>query len=211
MTLFFDLDGPLLDVSPRYVALHQTLLEAAGVEPMPAERYWQCKQAALAEEDILRELGVLERVPHYLKRRVELIETAEWLVHDRPWPWTRPTLARLAKQHTLVLVTARANRPLLDEQLARLELAGFFDEVLSEPGGQRVDEQKAALIRGYLTRHGQALAGHWMIGDTEADVGAGKLLGLRTVAVLSGIRSAEILARSQPDHLLPDIRKLPLL
>jgi phosphoglycolate phosphatase len=211
MTLFFDLDGPLLDVSPRYVALHRALLEEAGVEPMPAERYWQCKRAALPEEDILRELGVLERVPHYLKRRLELIETVEWLVHDRPWPWTRPTLARLARQHTLVLVTARANRPLLVEQLERLELASFFDEVLSEPGGRRVDEQKAVLIRSYLARHGQALAAHWMIGDTEADVGAGKLLGLRTAAVLSGIRSTEILARSQPDHLLPDIRELPLL
>ena len=48
-----------------------------------------------------------------------------------------------------------------------------------------------------------------MIGDTEADVLAGKQVGLGTVAVLSGIRDEAHLSRAPADFLLPDIRSLP--
>jgi hypothetical protein len=50
-----------------------------------------------------------------------------------------------------------------------------------------------------------------MVGDTEADVGAGRLTGVRTVAVLSGIRNRDLLLRAGPDFLLEDIRELPLI
>ena len=111
----------------------------------------------------------------------------------------------------LVIVTARACRPLLLEQLDRLGLTPFFHEVLSVPAGRHVDEQKAELIRDYLARHTREAAGSWMVGDTEADVLAGRLVGLRTVAVLSGIRDRDLLLRANPDHLVADIRELPLL
>jgi phosphoglycolate phosphatase len=207
MILFFDLDGPLLDVSPRYIALHRALLGESG---MAGPAYWERKRAACPEEAILVEIGALDRPP-YLRRRLELIETAEYLAFDRPWPWAHAILTRLSAAHPLVLVTARSRRPLLLEQLDRLGLAHFFHEVLSTAAGRRVDEQKAALMRDYLDRHGLPHEGHAIIGDTEADIGAGRLLGLRTVAVLSGIRNRELLLRAEPDYLLDDIRELPLI
>jgi phosphoglycolate phosphatase len=207
MILFFDLDGPLLDVSPRYIALHRALLGESGLS---GAAYWERKRAARPEETILAEINAMDRTL-YFRRRLELIETPEYLVHDRPWPWAHAILARLSTAHPLVLVTARSRRPLLLEQLARLGLASFFHEVLSTAAGQRVDEQKAALMRDYLIRHGLPHEGHAIIGDTEADIGAGRLLGLRTVAVLSGIRNRELLLRAEPDYLLSDIRELPLI
>jgi phosphoglycolate phosphatase-like HAD superfamily hydrolase len=208
--LFFDLDGPLLDVSPRYVALHQALLAGSGVSPMAGPLYWECKRTACPEETILAQLGVRDATA-YLRRRLDLIETTEYLAHDRPWPWVHAVLARLAVRSPLVLVTARACRPLLLEQLDRLALAPFFHEILSEPAGRRVDQQKAALIRDCLDRHGRGPAGCWMVGDTQADVSAGRLAGLRTVAVLCGIRDRDLLQRAGPDFLLEDIRELPLI
>jgi phosphoglycolate phosphatase len=211
VTLFFDLDGPLLDVSGRYAALHHDLLAEAGRRGLPGETYWQRKRALCPEESILEEVGAAEFADAYVPRRLALIETPEYLAHDRPWPWAHAMLARLGAARPLVLVTARSCRPLLLEQLDRLELASFFHEVLSTPAGRRVDEQKADLIRDYLSRHGLTPAGGWMIGDTEADIGAGRLIGLRTAAVLSGIRCRELLLRAAPDFLLDDIRELPLL
>jgi pyrophosphatase PpaX len=208
--LFFDLDGPLLDVSPRYVALHEALLADSGVSPMPRPLYWQHKRAACPEEAILAQLGVRDTAA-YLRRRLELIETAAYLAHDRPWPWSHAVLARLAALAPLVLVTARSCRPLLLEQLDRLALAPFFHEILSEPAGRRVDEQKAAKVRDCLDRHRRGPAGCWMVGDTEADVGAGRLTGVRTAAVLSGIRNRDLLLQAGPDFLLEDIRELPLI
>jgi phosphoglycolate phosphatase len=209
--LFFDLDGPLLDVSARYVALHQALLESVGMQGMDGGRYWQFKRALRSEEAILEELGAGEQTPHYIPRRLELIETESLLAHDRPWPWAIPVLTSLTERHSLVIVTARAQRTALLEQLARVELLRFFHEILSTPAGLNVGEQKAGLIRDYLDRHGRALGGHWVIGDTEADIDAGKRLGLKTAAVLSGIRDEEHLRAAGPDHLLNDIRDLSFL
>jgi phosphoglycolate phosphatase len=206
--LFFDLDGPLLDVSGRYVALHHALLESAGIRGMEAGRYWQCKRAVWSEEDILEELGAADQAGDYIRQRMELIETEAYLVHDRPWPWTISVLTSLVERHPLVVVTARARRTALLEQLKRFDLLRLFQQILSTPAGANVGEQKAGLIREFLDGNGQPAAGHWMIGDTEADIDAGKRLGLRTVAVLSGIRDQEHLRKAAPDHLLSDIRDL---
>jgi phosphoglycolate phosphatase len=207
-TLFFDLDGPLLDVSARYTALHRDLLHASGLRGMAADRYWERKRARVPEEEILRELGVLRQAPDYLRERLERVESPDYLVLDRPWPWTHEILGLLACRYPLVLVTARSSHLLLLEQLDRLELIAFFHEILSEPARRGVDKQKARLMSNYLRRHERPAEG-WMIGDTEADIGAGQLVGLKTAAVQTGIRSAELLQQASPDHLINDIREFP--
>jgi phosphoglycolate phosphatase len=210
LTLFFDLDGPLLDVSARYAALHRDLLHAAGLRGMSADRYWERKRARVPEDEILRELGVLGLAKDYLRQRLELLESPDYLLLDRPWPWTHEVLGRLARRYPIVLVTARSSHLLLLEQLDRLDLIAFFHEILSEPARRGVDKQKARLIINYLRRH-ELPADGWMVGDTEADIGAGRLVGLRTAAVRTGIRTAELLQLAAPDHLFADIRELPLL
>ena len=211
MILFFDLDGPLLDVSRRYVALHRDLLRELGAAAVDADRYWECKRALIAEEEILAEIGAERLTARYVQRRLDLIESAIYLRHDRCWPWTPGCLARLSQHATLVMVTARGDRDALLRQLDDLGLAPFFDEILSERAGKRVDHQKAALIGDYLRRHERVAAGSWMIGDTEADVRAGKLAGLKTVAVLSGIRDEAHLRLAEPHHLLNSIEELAVL
>lgn len=209
--LFFDLDGPLLDVSGRYVVLHQALLNDLGERGLEGETYWQRKRARISEESLLAEIGLERHASFYTRARLERIESAEFLIHDRIWPWALPTLEVLSHRHDLVIVTARARREALLKQLESLALIGFFEEILSEAGGINVAEQKAALIHNYLARQGRSAEGYWIIGDTEADIGAGRILGLHTVAVLSGIRDAAHLAEEEPDFLLNDIRELPLV
>ncbi|HZW29656.1 MAG TPA: HAD hydrolase-like protein [Isosphaeraceae bacterium] len=209
MTIFFDLDGPLLDVSPRYVALHHHLLREVGVGGMPGGPYWGRKRARVPEERILEELGASAHAVDYLRRRLELIETPDYLAYDRCWPWVEGILSGLADQYDLVLVTVRSQRPALLEELERLDLARFFREILSVPSDHHVDRQKAGLIRDFLGRHRRSPQGSWMVGDTEADIDAGRLVGLHTAGVLCGIRDRQHLAAARPDVLLDDIRALP--
>jgi phosphoglycolate phosphatase-like HAD superfamily hydrolase len=210
-TLFFDFDGPLIDVSSRYITLHQDLLREHGQRGMGPALYWQRKRARSSEEAILEELGLADLAPRYVPIRLARIESLRYLTLDRAWDWTFPILRDLSECHHLVLVTARAQRELLVHQLEQLQLHCFFDDVLSQPAGIHVHEQKAALIRNHLSRHQLSPGGHWMIGDTEADVAAGRLVGLSTVAVLCGIRDREHLVESAPDYVLGDIRELPLV
>src|SRR4051794_15370214 len=101
MVIFFDLDGPLLDVSPRYVRLHHDLLGRAGAAGMPGELYWRRKRAVCPEESILAELGLSHLTADYLPERLRLIETPEYLLHDRAWPWAAEVLTRLRERCTL--------------------------------------------------------------------------------------------------------------
>jgi phosphoglycolate phosphatase len=210
LTIFFDLEGPLVDVSARHAALHRDLLRAAGLRGMAADLYWERKRARVSEEEILRELGVLGLAPDYLRMRLEQVESSDYLLLDRPWPWTHEVLARLARRYPLVLVASRSNHLLLLEQLDRLELIAFFHEVLSGPARRGVHKLKAHLMDDYLRRHERPPAG-WVIGDTEADVNAGRLVGLRTAVVRNGVRNADLLELALPDHVLDDIRQFPLL
>jgi len=211
MILFFDLDGPLLDVSPRYHALHRDLADECGFAAMDPDRYWAAKRARRSEEEILAELGASNAHPRYAASRLDRIETPRYVQHDRCWPWAIECLTTLGRHVGLVMVTARAQRDLLMEQLDALDLRRHFEAILSEAGGDRVDLQKSALIRAYLERRGLAPEGHWMIGDTEADVFAGRHAGIRTIAVLSGIRDETHLRRAEPDFLVPDIRVVPTM
>jgi phosphoglycolate phosphatase len=209
MVIFFDLDGPLLDVSERYQILHRDLLEGMGVTPLAPNVYWQRKRQRCPEAAILKELRVSELEPLYSGRRLELIETDTYLAHDRLWPWTSSVLTTLTARYALILVTVRSKRDALERQLTRLSLRRFFRAVLSEPATDAVDAQKSRLIRHYLSQQHRPTSGSWIIGDTEADIGAGRLLGLTTVAVRCGIRDDEQLARMNPTYLIDDIRTLP--
>jgi len=209
--IFFDLDGPLLDVSGRYATLHRDVLGELGASGMDARLYWQRKRARVSEEAILEEIGLGHLATSYEANRLSRIESAPYLAYDRAWPWTERVLQALHGQFHLVIVTVRSDRTLLLEQLQRLNLGRWFQEILSEPAGERVDEQKATLMRSYCVRRGLRENGHWMIGDTEADVAAGHLLSMTTAAVLCGIRDREHLAGCRPDFLLRDIRELLML
>jgi len=209
MIIFFDLDGPLLDVSERYQSLHRDLLEGMGGTPLAPDAYWQRKRQRFPEATILKELGASEFERLYSRQRLELIETARYLAHDRLWPWTIPVLTTLTARYALILVTVRSNREALERELSRLGLRRFFQGLLSEPATDPVDGQKARLIHHYLSQQHLPTRGSWIIGDTEADIGAGRLLGLTTVAVRCGIRDDEQLARMNPTYLMDDIRALP--
>src|SRR5258705_8471 len=120
MVLFFDLDGPLLDVSPRYIRLHKDLLDRLGAAGMAGPDYWARKRAFRAEESILAELGLSALGVGYLPERLRLIETPEYLADDRAWPWAAEVLERLQAVSSVVLVTARSRRDELLDQLDRL-------------------------------------------------------------------------------------------
>lgn len=209
MIIFFDLDGPILDVSRRYKILHRDLLGKMGVTALAPNAYWQRKRQRCPEAAILKELGASELEPYYSRRRLELIETENYLSHDQLWPWTLSILTDLVARYPLILVTTRSKRDALEGQLNRLELRGFFRAILSEPASDPVDGQKARLIQDYLAEQRLPSRGHWVIGDTEADIGAGRLLGFTTVGVRCGIRDDEHLAKMKPTYVIDDIRALP--
>ena len=201
MNFFLDLDGTLLDGRRRYFLVHCRSLSMPAV--LTQDEYWGLKQRRVSEKDILHLHYPFADYAAYGARRLPMLEDEELLKEDTLFPWTVDVLTELAACGTLFLVTLRRHADRLERQLERLGLLSRFAAILTAPPTDDPAATKAALIRPY------AHPGDWIIGDTEADTGAGKMLGLRTCAVLSGIRDSSFLEPIHPDLLLASIQEFP--
>ena len=200
--VFLDLDGVILDVSKRYYALHCDIVGQIGGDELDFERYWELKREQASVESITglsREQG-----KEYRQRWNQLIEAPAYLEHDRYLPQARTALALLGSRYDVVIVTLRRKGAALRKQLKDIELPKVAQVLSAAPRGDSA-LTKAGLIQGSPHFDRSAV----IVGDTEVDIRAGKELGLTTVGVLSGLRSASQLARESPDLLLEGIGELP--
>ena len=204
MTLFFDLDGTILDNRTRYHRVHLHCLGNA-VPVLSEEKYWELKRKKFPEPEILARFYPKADAAAYRKERERIIESPEFLAFDALLPNARETLLMLAKEHDLILVTLRKNRDTALEEIDRFGLRTIFSDVRTSAAGADPVQTKAHEMRP------NAKAGDWIIGDTEADILAGQSLGLTTCGVLSGIRDEKLLSALHPTHLVASIAELPSL
>jgi phosphoglycolate phosphatase len=200
--IFFDFDGPILDVSVRHHRVYADAVSELRGAPLGRDVFWEAKRHKTPEEEILRQSGLDAGAAEAFRRlKLERIEATRYLALDLLQPGIVPVLEQLASTHTLILVTLRNSRRQLEAQLEQLGLTVFFPLVLS---GNESESEGWRVKCGLIQRHFPALDPvDWLIGDTETDVLAGKHLGLRTAAVTNGIRTKERLEALHPDVILP--------
>jgi phosphoglycolate phosphatase len=204
MLFCFDLDGPILDVADRYHRIYSAFVEQHGRTPLAAKVYWQHKRAKTPERLILELSGVSTRwASAYESHRKAQLERRAWLRFDRAWPDVAAALRRLARRHRVLLVTLRQNRRGLLWQLESLGLLPLFERVVTCRRESASSNVKAAAVRRLLGHgHGHDALDGWFVGDSEADLNAGRALGLKCAAVGFGIRHPDRLALLEPDVIL---------
>ena len=208
-SVYFDLDGPILDVSEKYYRVHQAILHDVGCPAGDKDEFWSLKRQRIAPTEILARSCPNLAAPAYSQAWLTRIETPEFLRFDAIVPGAVEVLQALGARYHLRLVTLRRSPSHLRWELETLGLSRFFREILAGhsdavPGWH----VKAELIRGVELPPQQGGA---IIGDTEVDILAGKELGLTTIAVTNGIRTRELLEALQPDFIIPDVTGLPRL
>jgi phosphoglycolate phosphatase-like HAD superfamily hydrolase len=200
--LYFDLDGPILDVSEKFHRIYSDLVTDLGGLPLPKDDYWSRKKSRQADGKILEDSRLSNSLEkEFRHRRASLIETENYWRFDHVWPEVRDAIAGSPHCGKLVLVTLRNNRPQLESQLKHLGIDRWFRKVLSESGDAAGPDRHDVKVLLVERTFGKPQSG-WFVGDTETDLRAGKKLGLRQVAVAFGIRDAIILAKENPDLLL---------
>jgi phosphoglycolate phosphatase len=201
-TIFFDLDGTIVDIQKRYYRVYADSLLFLGGTPLSDNEYWTLKRENTPEIEILKRTGDSDHYETYRLERKPKIEAQDYLLLDTIWEDLYSHIFRLKSTHELILVTIRKNRENLEWQLHNLGLDLIFSKVLSPEDDQILKngaDSKIHLIKSFM---GERQFAGWFIGDSEVDIQAGKSLGLRTCAVTLGMRSTEYLAKLGPDVLL---------
>lgn len=226
ITLLCDFDGPLVDVSERYYSTYQQGLEdiqaiyqAKGitlpVQVLNKNQFWQIKQERTPDAEIALRSGLQsEQIPLFLERVRQIVNQPALLQKDQLQPGVRWALALLhAQKIRLAVITlrcqAQAVKILQDHGLAHLFtlIRGMPDE---QAAYQNYTELKKQLLAEVLAEEpfqstAQQPGCVWIVGDTEADILAGQAIGISTIGVTCGTRSASYLNQLKPTQLSSDL------
>jgi phosphoglycolate phosphatase len=229
-TIFCDFDGPVVDVSDRYYSTyHLALADTAqfyressqgledvrlhpNLQVLSKEQFWEMKQNRIPDRQIARQSGLEENeIDFFIRRVVKIVNCPDLLQQDKIQTGASWALKLLHSQgFQLVLVTLR-DRIEATQMLERHGLLRLFSGIYGSDNSQAAYQNYTELKTQFLAR---AIAecdteasrnGAWIVGDTEADILAGKAMQIRTLGVTCGIRSYHQLSQLQPTTIETDL------
>lgn len=218
LTVFCDLDGPLIDVSDRYYQTYLLALQETqavywesgltfGLNCLSKDEFWQMKQERTADIQIALRSGLeTEQIDYFLDRVRQVVNQSTMLQQDRVQPDVRAALTYLQDSGVRLTVVTLRHQVEAENLLLEQGLASFFSEIWGTSDYQAAytnytDHKRRLLTQAIEQVPNLDLQSAWMIGDTEADVLAGQSLGISTIALTCGIRSHGYLSKLQPTRI----------
>jgi phosphoglycolate phosphatase len=232
ITVFCDFDGPIVDVSDRYYSTyHQALTDTAqfysnsptprlintdlqlNLTTLTKDQFWQMKQNRTPDREIASQSGLRdEQIGFFLRRVEEIVNCVDLLHQDKLQPGVTWALGLLKSQGCkLILVTLRDRDEaikILEKYGLRQLFTGIYGTASRDAAYQNYAEVKTKLLQRAIHEHQSipiSADRGWMIGDTEADVMAGKAAGISTIALTCGIRSYSQLSQLDPTLIKTDL------
>jgi len=199
----FDIDGTLLDSAPDICGAQGEVLEAAGRAPVPF---------AVLRAYVGRELGVVfgDMLPQASEAEIKQLMQDYTLKYrgrkhagTRVYPGAREALATLSgRKSTATTKTTEGTRLVLEY----FGLLPYFDHVQGSDGlrYKPAPDVVLAAIQGLAAKPEECL----MVGDSPADMEAGRHAGVKVCAVRYGYGDPAELAKWKPDHWVSDLREL---
>ncbi|MEX2159808.1 MAG: HAD family hydrolase [Dehalococcoidia bacterium] len=203
-TIYFDLDGTLIDVRRRHYAAYANTLGELELTPLLEAEYWCARRHGAASAQLLGKADNETRA-RFLQGWLARVERPDYLRIDTLMSGARDALDELDGRYDLVLVTLRRDAHALAEQIERLSLGERFAAVLCRADARGADS-KIELLRNYGATFKREDV---VVGDSEADIEAARALGLRSVCVTNGVRDETYLRRLEPDVLVNSVAQVP--
>lgn len=208
-TILYDLDGTLIDSRRDIAMAFQYALRRLTADALPGEdAIAQHIGKPLAQ--MARELGY-----HFTPAQETLfLETyraryaASGAHHTHLYPGVLTTLHALSALAFGIVTTKAQDQA--ETVLRDLQMTSFFQHIQGGVPGLRLKpapDMVIAALTALRCLPQQAL----MVGDTAADILAGKAAGLTTCAVTYGFGTPEELQASQPDYVIDTFSELVAL
>src|SRR3989344_5031223 len=202
MTLFIDLDGPILDVSERIYRVYRDILKKKNKKYLSKKDYIRMKREKAPIEKILKKTSTEDISFQFKKAWEKEVEKPYYLSLDKLSWKIKKALSWLKKNYNLILITHRRYPGRLFKQLKENSIWDFFEEILIIPAGSY--RPKWQLKYKYIKRYRDYDKKSIIIGDGETDILAGKKLKIKTVVIAGGMTSRKILKEHKPDFIIKD-------
>jgi phosphoglycolate phosphatase len=193
-------------VRERHYCTYRSALAPLGGRPLSPAAYWRLKRCGARPAEVLATSGVgPDGLEAFLARFRAEIEAPARLELDRLLPGVHATLAALAgRGDRLVLLSLRRDAEAFARQVERLGIAAAFDRV---DAGRASEDGRLAKLRLVEVAGFDGAAA--VVGDTEADVGAARALGLASVGVTTGLRNRGFLLAAGAGAVVDRIGQVP--
>lgn len=196
MKIFFDFDGTLIDSRLRLYSLFKELVRESTLS---FEEYWELKRNKISHKDILIKYYNYDAysLNNFNSKWFSLIEEETYLAFDTPIEGITNYLKQLHVYIDLYLITSRQYQNKVTNQLAQFGWESFFKDALVT----EQEKEKEELIQEFY----KCSENDFLVGDTCKDIETGNLLGVKTIAVLSGFHSKIQLAKYKPTFIVEKI------
>lgn len=203
MIFIFDLDGTLIDSSDRMYNLFCELIPECQLTKC---EYWNYKRNKISHQILLDKLYPQHSFEDFNSVWMNKIESEYYLGMDYNYLDTKDVLEVLkGSGNCLLLLTARQSKDGLMNELNRLGLLEFFDNVLTAEGKR----SKEDVLLEYASHNACILdENNCFISDMGKDIQLAKKYGYRTVAISHGFMSREKLEEYHPDVLIDELSEL---
>jgi phosphoglycolate phosphatase len=199
----FDIDGTLLDSAPDICAAQSEVLTSAGCQNASFDvlRSYIGQGLRVVFGDLLPQCG--EPDMERLMAQYSAVYRARQHRQTRVFPGVAEALARLGGRKSTATIKHTATTRLVLEQFG---LLGYFDHVQGTDGFP--PKPAPDVVLAALEALGAAPRDCLLVGDSAADMEAGRRAGVKLCAVRYGYGAPEELARWKPDHWVSDLRDL---
>ena len=192
-TIAFDLDGTLIDISERDFRIYADILTELGYKPIDKAQYWPLRREKTDIHFILALSGCTSEkdVDCFLDNRARRMEESIYLSLDTLFDDVMPVFSKLKQNYNLVILTRRLNETNTVEQYHRLGLKKYAELMIVS--GDKKERMQA--IPNLVV----------FVGDSENDILPANEVGVKSIAVTTGIRSEEKLRTYNPSAIINSI------
>ena len=205
--IILDLDGTIVDSKEAYLEAARTAFATIGQKTVNIKLVMEIPKRLeqnLPIGDVVKGIDTRKFLETYLKAYYQLTATKTRLI-----PNVLDTVRKLSERAKLALITMRyVPRKEIIGELEKCGLAKYFEYVLTALDTDNPKPSPEAITKCTEQLNIQTCE-CVVVGDSVADIKAGKKAGAKTVAVLSGIFSRRELEREKPDLILENVNELP--
>ncbi len=210
-TLFFDLDGTLLDTAADIVDCMNRAMRETGVVSDDFNGKFRIGPPLVE--------AVREALPHIRDDEIErFVVQFRQLYDSTDYPSTVPyegveeTLAELNRRHVKMFIATNKRLVPTVRLIDKFRWNGLFEEILTFDMYPDRKTPKVEMLTGAMERFALPPDSCAMIGDAASDVRAGNEAGITSVAIPWGYDSLENLQNACPTFTVSKIEQIiPLL